>query len=335
MNNWSLYVPKYGSVNVIEQEPTVLTSKSDIIVKPAFTAVGRLEIAQIYGLLPVSKRTPFYLSGESSGVITAVGPAVAAQGFAPGQAVSILSLQPCGICRACRTGNPNLCFSPKTSGTASEYVRLKPSQVMILPEGTPLDKACLLNSVNKAMYVFDRTRVRRGGSLLILGCHGLALILLQIARLTGVEKISLIGDDPNLCALARQYGANCVAYKGALEQYADITKLTDYLGYDGVIDTMVDPITSQFGFESLTKGGTFVSSSIAIDEINVSAAELCLKEVNISGCNEPTVFLPGVLNIFSRLDLDQFTKFRFSYKDWSQVEDIFKRESVLRILIEH
>lgn len=141
------------------------------------------------------------------------------------------------------------------------------------------------------------------------------------------------GSNEQLCELAVRNGADVAAISRSRDGGAAVSGLVSYRGYDAVIDTWVDPEASCFGFENLAKRGKYVVASIAVDDINVSATELCWKELSVEGCYEPMIIRPSLKNIMPKLNLRCIIGGEFGISDLDKAFRTVMTESCMRALI--
>ncbi|HWT29796.1 MAG TPA: alcohol dehydrogenase catalytic domain-containing protein [Propylenella sp.] len=125
-------------------------------------------------------------------------------------------LQSCGRCTNCQTQRPNLCLSliePGLSaqGAFAELIAVPARTVRVLPEAMPLDIACLVEPLSVALYAVDRQPVVPNDRVLILGGGGIGLLILQIVRLMGLERVALVDPHPRRREVAVALGATAVA----------------------------------------------------------------------------------------------------------------------------
>ena len=156
---------------------------------------------------------PIVLGHEAAGVVERVGPGVSMS--KPGDHV-ILNFRPnCGWCRYCSVGRPVLCNGADTDrwvmfdGTSrlhkgtrdlyhfartasfAEYVVVPQSGAVPVREDMPLDKACLIGcSVMTGVgSVVNTAKVEPGSSVVVIGCGGVGLNVIQGAALAGAGRI--------------------------------------------------------------------------------------------------------------------------------------------------
>ena len=170
---------------------------------------------------------------EGAGVVEAVGPGVSR--VKPGDHVILNWAPNCGHCFYCLRDKPSLCqtyVEPIWAGTMMDgTTRLRwkgqPvyvfsalgafAELAVVPQETciPVSKAISLKvaslvgcAVATGIGAVIRTaKVEPGSSVVVLGCGGVGLNILQGAALAGAEKIIAVDRSEAKMKLARQFGA--------------------------------------------------------------------------------------------------------------------------------
>ena len=175
---------------------------------------------------------PLVLGHEGAGVVESLGEGISAQHpeLQPGQRVLLNWAIPCGACPQCQRGRGSLCerthgvdttlgsSEPAPGhtlwrgqpvarsfklGTFAEYTIVRAEALTALPETLPIQHACILGcgvmtGVGAAMNVAE---VRPGDTVVVVGCGGVGLSVIQGARLAGATRI--IAIDRRSAALRR------------------------------------------------------------------------------------------------------------------------------------
>ena len=182
---------------------------------------------------------PLVLGHEGAGVVESVGPGV--EHLWPGQPVLLNWAIPCGRCPQCQRGRGSLCerthgvdaalgSSDPTPGhtrwrgrevqrsfklgTFAEHTLVRAEALTPLPDdasGRPLPMQCacilgcgVMTGVGAAINV---AQVQPGDSVVVVGCGGVGLSVVQGARLAGAGRIIAIDRRPEALARARELGA--------------------------------------------------------------------------------------------------------------------------------
>src|SRR5258707_3187296 len=117
---------------------------------------------------------PTVFGHELAGVVTAVGRGVA--GIREGDRVVAANSAPCGHCRLCGAGRPNLCEDLLfVNGAYGEFIVLPPRlvsrNVVPLPASLPAERAAFAEPLACALLAIERARVESGQTVVVFG-HG-------------------------------------------------------------------------------------------------------------------------------------------------------------------
>ncbi len=178
---------------------------------------------------------PLVMGHEGAGVVRAVGPGVGH--VRAGDPVLLNWAIPCGVCEACGRGDAVLCESSRPAhvmersagharpegtlwrgrpvdrsfnlGTLSELALVRGAAVTRLPEGVSFASACIvgcgvMTGFGSAVNV---ARVGVGSCVVVLGCGGVGLNVIQGARVCGAGRILAIDVRVSGLEQAMRFGA--------------------------------------------------------------------------------------------------------------------------------
>ena len=159
---------------------------------------------------------PAVFGHEAAGVIEALGPGVG--GFGVGDRVVVTLVRSCGSCRHCVRSEPVGCLgtfaldvrSPLRDGSGTEVhhgrgmaafasaVVVHRSQVVRIASDIRLDVAALLSCgvLTGVGAAVNTAAVRPGSHVVVLGCGGVGLNVVQGARLSGATTVAAFDPDP-------------------------------------------------------------------------------------------------------------------------------------------
>ena len=253
---------------------------------------------------------PLVAGHEGAGIVEAVGEGVTR--VHPGDHV-ILSWAPdCGHCFYCVRGQGNLCATylgpiwagtmldgtPRLSwdsrpvyhfcGLAAFAERTVVPQESCVPirRDVSLDVAALVGcavatGVGAVLYTAD---VRPGSSVVVFGCGGVGLNVIQGAVLAGAQTIIGIDTLDSKLELASQFGATDVVLAGDGSR-ARIQELTDGRGADYAFEAVGSPAVQQEGLRVIRPGGTLVLVGLSSvkESTNLSGAFITRQEKVVRG----------------------------------------------------
>ncbi|MCT9933965.1 alcohol dehydrogenase catalytic domain-containing protein [Planotetraspora sp. A-T 1434] len=215
-------------VEIADPEP------GEVRVRIAASGVCGSDIKALDGKSPVVRQVPFVLGHESAGVVESVGAGVTA--VKPGDHVIVAMNGACGRCRNCGRGAFHLCSGPARVaavmgtmrdgttrvtvdgaaartmigiGSFAEFVVVNEPMCVKIPDDAPLDVMCLLacGVVTGIGAVLNVAQVTPGSSVLVVGCGGVGLNVVQGAVLAGATMIIAADVAEQKLKLAQRFGA--------------------------------------------------------------------------------------------------------------------------------
>jgi len=151
---------------------------------------------------------PLVLGHEIAGVVAA-GPRA-------GQRVAVDPALPCGRCASCLDGHRNLCphvlFAghSATDGGLRELLAWPDAHLHPLPDGIDDEAGTVLEPLGVAVHAMDLAHVRLGGSVAVIGCGPIGLLLVQAARAAGATTVIAVEPLEHRRAAAARSGADLV-----------------------------------------------------------------------------------------------------------------------------
>src|SRR5512132_4409324 len=140
--------------------------------------------------VPTFKTPPLVLGHEISGTVVGVGLGVDQARI--GTSVLLAPVTSCGECAMCRTGRENVCARQRMLGNTidggfAEYVVAPSRDAFAIPPDVPAEEACVIaDALTTAFHcVPRRARLETGETVVVVGCGGLGLNVVQVASLVG------------------------------------------------------------------------------------------------------------------------------------------------------
>lgn len=247
---------------------------------------------------------------EGSGVVIAIGPEV--KTVQPGDHVVLNWAPDCGHCFYCQHNQPNLCdtfIKPVWAGTMldgsvrlhdkgqpvyhfsgiasfADHAVVSEKSCIPIRRDVPLEVAALVGcavstGVGAVMYTAG---VRPGDSVVVLGCGGVGLNILQGAVLSGAAAIIAVDSNPHKEDLARQFGATHFVLSGSNTR-GEIMALTRGRGADYVFEAVGLPVLQELGLRLTRPGGTLVLVGLSHvkEPTNLSGAFIARQGKTIKG----------------------------------------------------
>lgn len=263
----------YDNLEILEvEEPNATGDK--VKIKVAFTGICGSDIHTFKGEYN-SKNLPVTLGHEFSGVVVEVGEDV--KTIKVGDRVtSETTFETCGVCEYCASKDYNLCENRKgigtqVNGSMAKYVLSREESCHVLPDNVSLEAASLTEPLACCTHaVMEKTNVKKGETVLVIGPGPIGLLLAQVAKANGA-KIILTGitkDIPRL-NLAKEIGIDIVVdtLKENLQEI--VLKETNGYGVDKAFDCSGAVIAVNNALPLVKKKGHFVQVGLFAEKANL------------------------------------------------------------------
>ena len=251
-----------------------------------------------------------------------------ADGFVPGEAVTIIPYFNCGTCIACRNGKPNCCTNINVCGVHSdggmlEYLSV-PSYALVKSNGLSYDELALVEPLAIGAHGVGRANIQPNEFVLVIGAGPIGLGTMEFARIAGAIVIAIDINDNRLqfCkdSLQVQHTINATT-EDAMERIKEITGnemptvVIDATGNQKAINTAL---------QYLAHGGRFVLIGLQKETINFSHPEFHKRETTLmSSRNATRKDFEHVMNTMKRRLVNPATYITHRAK-FDEVKDLFK-----------
>jgi L-iditol 2-dehydrogenase len=229
---------------------------------------------------------PTVFGHELAGVVTAVGRGVA--DVKEGDRVVAANSAPCGRCRLCAAGRPNLCEDLLfVNGAYGQYIALPPRlvarNVVPIGPGLPASTAAFAEPLACALLGVERARVEAGMTVAIWGHGPLGCLLALAARQRGAQVV-IVGKAGWRLDRVRELGlGTCVDARSVPDMVAHLRKLTGGRGPDVTVDATGRPEVWEQAIDGVGRGGTVLlfggcapGTSVRVDTRRAHYEELTL-----------------------------------------------------------
>lgn len=153
------------------------------------------------------KQIPSGFGHEFAGTIAKLGKNV--EGFEIGDRVVAANSAPCGECFFCKREEYNLCENLHLlNGAYAEYItvpaRIVKKNMLKLPDGLSFDKAAFCEPLANVVHGVERSEIKAGQTVGIIGIGPIGLLFAKLAKLKGAKVIAA-GRNPLKLELARDF----------------------------------------------------------------------------------------------------------------------------------
>jgi len=328
----------------------------DVLVRFMASGLCHTDVSLMTGDMPVA--APIIPGHEGSGVVEQVGSAVT--GIQVGDHVAFTGVISCGRCRACQAALPNLCEwglptimggrNPdgglRTTdgdgvgihqwaclGTLAERAVVPDLSVIPIPDDVPFEVAAVIGCgvLTGAGAVFNRSDVRPGAAVVVFGCGGVGLSVVQACLLVGATTIIAVDPAASKRDLASRVGATHAVDPTTDDVLARVRELTAGRGADHAFECAGRPEVVRQAWDSIAVDGTVVTMGVppAGSVVELPADELWSTEKTLKsslyGSGRPRLDIPLLIELYrqGRLKIDELITTRYPLEEVNRaVEDL-------------
>mgnify|MGYP000810732533 FL=1 len=281
-----------SEMKVVELEkPTV--GAGEVLVRIKYVGFCGSDLNTFLGRNPMVK-LPVIPGHEVGAVIEEIGPNVPA-GFEKGMNVTLNPYTNCGKCASCRNGRVNACEHNETlgvqrNGAMCEYIALPWSKIIPAHRIPPRDCA-LIEPMSVGFHAVSRAQVTDIDIVMVIGCGMIGMGAIVRSALRGATVIAVDLDDEKL-ELAKRIGAHHTINSMTENVHECLTKITEGLGPDVVIEAVGSPATYVMAVNEVGFTGRVVCIGYAKSEVSFQTKYFVQKELDIRGSRNalPTDF---------------------------------------------
>jgi S-(hydroxymethyl)glutathione dehydrogenase / alcohol dehydrogenase len=344
-------------LDVRDDVMTTPVGAGKVRVRLKATGVCHSDLSAMNGTIPVA--VPAVLGHEGAGEVIEVGAGVTS--LREGDHVVVCWSPQCGVCKDCVNGQPQLCmtfminafsdahfildgaptFGMAGAGTfAEELIILEQGAMKIDPE-VPYDVASLLGCgvMTGVGAAINAAKVEPGSSVVVFGCGGVGISVIQGARIAGAATIVAVDMVEQKLEWAKTFGATHAVTPDLLG--AAQLELTGGAGFDYAFEVVGRSQTITAAWNATRRGGTTVVVGVgrAEDMVQLSAFDLFYSEKNLRGTYYGSANVrrdfPRLLALYrsGQLDLEGMITRRLAIEDVNDAFGALSSGEVIRQVI--
>jgi S-(hydroxymethyl)glutathione dehydrogenase/alcohol dehydrogenase len=280
---------------------TTPVGPKEVRIRVRATGVCHSDLSAMDGTLPAL--APGIIGHEGAGEVTEVGGQV--DHLVPGDHVIVTFVPPCGTCPNCLRGQPHLCaihaiaaftaprfkigdtpaFGYAGLGTFAEELVVPAAGAVKIAGDIPFEVAALVacGVMTGVGAVLNTAKVEPGSTVLVIGCGGVGISVIQGARLAGAARIIAVDPVRDKHDIAKHFGATHAATPDELPALNQ--ELAGSMGFDYSFDVVGIPATIRSAWDNARRGGTVVVVGAGRADVMVSfsAQELFLHDKRLLG----------------------------------------------------
>lgn len=324
----------------IEDVPTPEPGPGQLLVRVAGCGVCHTDLHYLDHGTPTFKEPPVVLGHEISGTVEALGAGVEAP--AVGSRVVIAAVTSCGDCPACREGRENICargemLGNHVDGGYAEYVVAPAKDTFLLPEEIPLEDGSIIADAITTPYhaVVNRARVGPGDAVVVFGCGGVGLNVVQMAAAMGARVVA-VDIAPDKLEWAEKLGAASTLDPSSVERVDKALRKLTGGGADVSFEVVGKAETQEQALACLKTGGRAVFVGYSPESMKLNAGRVMFRELEVMGslgCRP--VDYPRVIEMVrqGRIRLQELVTHRFPLEQIDEAFDTLRSGSAIRVVV--
>jgi L-iditol 2-dehydrogenase len=315
----------------VAEEPDPVPAAGESLVR--ITAVGicgsDLHWFDQGGIGDARLARPLVLGHEMAGV--------AIDGPYAGRAVAIDPAIPCGQCRSCRDGHPNLCPTVRfaghglTDGGLRERMAWPTRRLHPLPERLSAAEGALLEPLGVAIHALDLTHPSPDSSAVVVGCGPIGLLALQLIRRVSAGPVLAIDPLAHRRTAAAGFGARIAHPDDARAIGAELAPD----GFDYAIEFPGSDAAVNLAFELVRPGARVALGGIPDDDRTAFVASTARRKgLTLLLVRRMGEVYPRAIEVSADLELNPLVTARYPLDDAAAAFATAQRRDGLKVIIE-
>ena len=289
----------------LEDVPAPSIAPDEVLIKVKACGICGSDIHYFKGTNPWSLHTlgidepmpPNVILGhEVSGeVVEAGNPQISHR---RGERIGVIAFKSCGECYHCKIGLHNLCAYMKhighdgrwgsmayTPGGLAEFCLVWEDKACRLPENISFEEATQLDGLAVAIHALNRSKLRQGDHVAVVGSGPIGLMAMQVAKAFGAGLAISIDVWGKPLEVAESLGADVTinsVVEGVVEK---VMEETHGAGVDLVLDTVGSAETIIQSLKILRRGGSLIILAGFIESVTIDLKLLSGERLITSSSN--------------------------------------------------
>lgn len=215
-----------------------------------------------------------------------------------GDRITGLPITPCGVCKACKSNNPQYCkltwskavgLSLTNNGGFAEVSSCRSDMVKKLPDNISDDEASMVEPTAVCLHAVNLANMNGGETVLVIGGGIIGLMCAELAKYKGAKYVALLETNELRGKKALNLG-KVDEYYNAMDQ-ASISKLIEKTvgGFDVVLECCGNSPAISEAIMTVRPGGKIVLVGVSTEPVTVPLVVSVMGEVTIQGAIAYTV----------------------------------------------
>lgn len=276
----------YGGKDIrIEDTPRPTVKSHGALVRVRSVGICGSELHAYEGISE-RRRPPLIMGHEFSGEITEVEGNT--EHLSEGDRVAVDPVIRCGACEQCLRGRGNVCRNLRltglhTSGAFAEYVSVPARNCHKFSHNVSFEEGSIAEPVSVAVHAVNRTPIKLGDTVAVIGAGIIGLMLLQAAKLAGAARVFVTDILEYRLDFARSLGADMTVNAAAEDPVQKIRKATHGLGVNVALEAVGLEVTVRQAMEMAAIEGKLTIIGNLAKTMTLDIQDAVLKEFDIKG----------------------------------------------------
>jgi L-iditol 2-dehydrogenase len=259
-----------------------------------------------------------------------------------GQRVAVDPAISCGRCESCQRGHPNLCSSiifagyGEQDGALREYVAWNEKRLFAIPDSVTSDDGAMLEPLGVALHSVDLGKLKTGMSVGVFGCGPIGLLIIQLAKLSGVAQIIATDKFAHRVEAAKANGASHAFLAGDNRESEEVRAATHGRGVDVAFEAAGTQATVDASVAAAVLGGKVILVGIPDnDKTSFSASTARRKGLTIKLVRRMKYTYPRAIELVSKglVDVRSLVTHRFPLEQATEAFRVAERREGLKVII--
>jgi len=221
---------------------------------------------------------------EFAGIVAQTGDGVS--GFAPGDAVAVMSYLTCNECEMCRAGMGVRCSRMRlvgfgdVPGAYAEFMKTRPGSVFKMPQGMSFRAGATVEPLVVGLHGLRRAHFQAGETCVIMGGGPIGMVTLIWARFAGARAIVVSELVMDRRELALKIGADVAVDPRMHSPAAAMSRLTG-TGPDVIFDCIGAPGTMAQAISYAPRGGRVTVIGVSTEDDGFPPGLAMSKELDL------------------------------------------------------
>jgi len=265
-------------------------------------------------------------------------------GLAVGTHVVLDPAASCFHCYYCDSGRYHLCRNqlfldmPPAHGAMRELLAWPASRMFVVPASIDIAVAPLLEPLAVGVHAVELAWQIEGATVLVVGCGGIGLCVVQVAKATGARRIVAADLVPERLGVAEKLGADVTIDANRPSAAAEALEASGGHG----VDTAFEAAGPQEALDlclaaTRSAGGVVVAGIPAEDEYRFSSADLRRREIRLQFVRRQNENFPEAIRLVEAglVKLEPMLTHRFPLERAKEAFELAeeKRDGAIRVAV--